>query len=220
MKRAGGFTLIELAISFAIIALLLGMLVVPLSTQVDQQRINDTQRQLVAISEAILGFSVATGRIPCPASAATANTVAGAGTENCALTEGVTPWTTLGMPELDAWGRRFTYRVTPMFADNPTGGAQSSFLLSDNGNITVNSKAGVNVATNVVAVIVSHGKNGAGAYLPSGLQVAVGTGNELENSDGDAIFVSDVPDTVFDDLVAWVSPNILKSRMVAANRLP
>ena len=220
MTRTQGFTLIELAISFAIIALLLGMLVVPLGTQVDMQRINDTQKQLAAISEAVLGFAVATGRIPCPATATTSNTVANAGTENCALTEGVTPWATLGMPELDAWGRRFTYRVTPAFADNPTGGAQSSFLLTDNGNITVTSKSGVSVAANVVAVIVSHGKNGAGAYLPSGLRVAVGVGNELENNDGDATFVSDVPDTGFDDLVAWVSPNILKSRMVAASRLP
>lgn len=224
--RARGFTLVELAISLAIIALLLGMMMVPINTQIDQQRINDTQKQLTLITDAALGFAVTNGRLPCPAVAATANTVAGAGTENrvgtaCAITEGVMPWATLGLPELDAWGRRFTYRITPAFADDPTGGMQASFLLTDNGNITITSAGGaVNIANNVVLAVLSHGKNGAGAYLPSGTRLAVGTGDELENADADGTFVSKVPDLSFDDLVAWLSPNVLKSRMVAANRLP
>lgn len=226
MRKTGGFTLIELAISLAIVALLLGMLVVPLNTQLDQQRINDTQKQLVLINESLMGFAAATGRLPCPALVSTASTVAGAGTENkpganCAAAEGVLPWATLGMPELDAWGRRFTYRVTAEFANDAAGGAQATFTLADSGGITVVSTAGgVNLATNIVAAVVSHGKNGAGAYLPSGLRIALGTGDELENSNGDGTFVSKVPDPNFDDLVAWISPNTLKSRMIAANRLP
>jgi hypothetical protein len=125
------------------------------------------------------------------------------------------------MPELDSWGRRFTYRVTPSFADDPSGGLQSSFLLSDNGNITITSAGGaVTIAANVTAVVVSHGKNGNGGYLPSGLRMALGTGDELENADADATFVSKVPDPNFDDLLVWVTSSVLKSRMVAANRLP
>ena len=42
MTNARGFTLVELAVALAVIALLLGMLVVPLNTQVDQNRINET----------------------------------------------------------------------------------------------------------------------------------------------------------------------------------
>ena len=226
MRQARGFTLIELAISLAIIALMLGMLLVPLNAQIDQQRINDTQKLLATISEAIQGFAVASGRLPCPATATTDNHTPGAGMENragtvCGITEGVLPWATLGMPELDSWGRRFTYRVTPSFADDPSGGLQSSFLLSDNGNITITSAGGaVTIAANVTAVVVSHGKNGNGGYLPSGLRMALGTGDELENADADASFVSKVPDPNFDDLLVWVTSSVLKSRMVAANRLP
>ena len=73
-----GFTLVELAVALAIIGLLLGMLIVPLSTQVDQQRIGDTQRQLDLIREAVIGFAVANGRLPCPATPTTPNTTAGA----------------------------------------------------------------------------------------------------------------------------------------------
>jgi hypothetical protein len=152
--------------------------------------------------------------------------VAGAGSENkpgatCALSDGVLPWAALGLPETDAWGRRFTYRVTTAMADDPAGGLQASFTLTDNGGITIKSSAaGVTIASNVAAVVVSHGKNGLGAYQTSGAQIAGAAGDELENANADATFVSKIPDPAFDDLVAWVSPNVLKSRMVAANRLP
>jgi len=226
MRRARGFTLVELAVALAVIGLLLGMLVMPLSAQVDQQRNSETQKLLGLNTEAVLGFAVANGRLPCPATPGTATGVAGAGVENkpgaaCGLTEGVLPWATLGVQETDAWGRRFTYRVTLVLADDPTGGLQASFMLTDTGDITVKATSGgASIATNVAAVIVSHGKNGLGAIQTSGVQLAGAAGDDLENANADANFVSKLPDTAFDDLVAWVSPNVLKSRMVAANRLP
>lgn len=227
MRRMRGFTLVELAVALAVIGLLLGMLIVPLNAQIDQQRINDTRKQLDLVTEAILGFAVANGRLPCPATPDTANTVAGAGLENkpgaaCGITNGVVPWAALGLPETDSWGRRFTYRVTGILADNPTGGLQASFALTDSGDINVTSGGGapVTIASNVTAVIVSHGKNGLGAYRTDGVMVAGAAADELENADADVTFISKIPEPAFDDLVVWLSANVLKSRMVAANRLP
>jgi len=223
MRVQRGFTLVELAISFVIIALLIGLLVVPLSTQFDQQKIVETRVQLDQVREAVLGFAVANGRLPCPAAANLATGVAGAGVESkpgaaCGANEGVLPWLTLGVPELDAWGRRFTYRVTAIFADDPAG-LQASFTLADTGDITVTNGA-VNIATAVPAVIVSHGKNGFGAFLPDGTQVGGAASDELENANANATFVSRTHAPDFDDQLVWVSANIAKSRMVAANRLP
>jgi type II secretory pathway pseudopilin PulG len=218
-RRAGGFTLVELAVGLLIISLLLGLLMVPLSTQLDQTRYAETQRHLDIAREAVIGFALATGRLPCPALGNVAITTAGAGLESCAGTEGVLPWATLGIPETDAWGRRLTYRVTASFADAPGAGTLSSFTLTQDGDITVTNGA-MNVATLLPAVIVSHGKNGFGAFQQTGVQIAGAAGDEAENVNNTPVFVQRTHAPDFDDLVTWVSGNVLKTRMVAASRLP
>ena len=235
MKPASqnGFTLIEMAIVLMIVGLLLGGLLVPLSAQMDQRNISDTQKAMSEIKEAIIGYAMANGRLPCPAKATIATGTTNAGVADCTLATGVLPWATLGVNETDAWGNRFTYRVTSNFADATDGtGAAScavttgvSFQLCSVGNLNVLSAAsgGVTIAGNVPAVIISHGKNRAGAYTPQWTQVAVGSNaDELENSDGtaDNNYVSHTLNSTFDDLVVWISPNILNNRMVAAGKLP
>lgn len=46
------------------------------------------------------------------------------------------------------------------------------------------------------------------------------TGDELENANANLTFVAAQPSGSFDDLLTWVVPSILKSKMVAAGRLP
>jgi len=311
MSRPAGFTLVELAVAMVIIGLLLAAAMIPLSTQVELRSTADTRRTLDQIKEAIIAFAQANGRLPCPARGQTATATIdsvtwapaqiGAGAEQydttnkrCYTVLGVVPWSTLGVPETDSWGRRFSYRVSPAFADDPslttwqsrltaysvpappptylaqantvplspadqttscdltTAPSQSTIALCTLGDITVltRSYADHTVVTplgaGLPAVIVSHGKNGFGAFQSNGIPLAPSGGaDELANSNGTAqatptggylsyAYYSRDPtpsatgcdDTTgtlfceFDDIVTWISPSTLVGRMVSAGRLP
>jgi prepilin-type N-terminal cleavage/methylation domain-containing protein len=293
-RTAAGFSLAELAIAMVIIALLLASAFIPLSTQMDLRAISDTQRTMDGIKEALIGYAQANGRLPCPALATTPTGSGGAGVEQintspagnptnvvtgfpyspCTYSIGVLPWVTLGVPETDAWGRRFTYRVVGTYADgvktNPANlvntaqaadgdsntanqsinctapspaPTQASFAMCTRGDLTVSTRststrAMATLASEIPVVIVSHGKNGYGAYTPDGLIIGglSGTDEPLNTVSGNAKnfisrehspFASSCSDTTigqsfceFDDVVAWISPSTLIARMVNAGRLP
>src|SRR6266581_2935013 len=190
MSRSKGFSLVELAVAFAIIALLLAGALIPLSTQIEVRNVADTRRTMESIREAVMGFAQANGRLPCPANGTVAVGVAGAGTEQvsgtvCTAAFGTVPWVTLGVPETDGWNKRFSYWVSAVFSDaislNTFGCAppptpaptQSSFALCSLGTLTVNTRKESDHTVTAVglvlpAVIISHGKNGFGAYTPGG----------------------------------------------------
>lgn len=259
-KKNSGFTLVEMAIVLMIVGLLLGGLIPTLSAQMESQRINETRKQLDEIQQALIGYALVNGRLPCPAEASLATGLANAGVEavtgnTCACVAssgntvadnsaiactggtvtGVLPWVTLGIKETDAWERRYTYRVTRHFADqisaNTFGSGctpssaptAASFALCSPGEPDVYSadSGGTVIANNVPVLFLSHGKNGAGAYLSNGTQLPAAAGvDEAENSDNDTKFVSHTPTPDFDDQVMWLSNNILVNRMVAAGKLP
>ena len=126
--HASGFTLVELAVVVLVITLLLGSLLIPLATQVDQRNVAETQKRLQEVKEALLGYAMANGRFPCPAvSAAPTDTgveaPANAGvTGVCTNFFGYVPGITLGLSNLDnqgfvvdAWGlqsNRIRYAIT------------------------------------------------------------------------------------------------------------
>lgn len=62
-----GFTLAELAIVMVIVTFLLGGMMAMFSSQQDTRKWNDTQSRLEAARDAILGYAIANGRLPCPA---------------------------------------------------------------------------------------------------------------------------------------------------------
>ena len=240
MSRSKGFSLVELAVAVAIIALLLAGAMIPLATQIDVRNVADTQRSMESIREAIMGFAQANGRLPCPAAggtpAGTTDTTTwatpiAAGAEQwdpanlrCYIEFGVVPWAALGVPETDAWGRRFSYRVSPAFADdvnlwktwssaqntagppalpapqivpaiaspknqNPScaptpAPTLSSFAICSLGDIAIFTRGGstttaVPLGTALPAVIISHGKNGFGAWQTNGTRLnPIPTGND------------------------------------------
>ena len=205
-----GFTLVEMAVVLVIVGLLLAGLLIPLSAQIDQRNYSDAQKALNDIKDALFGYAMsrpAGNYLPCP-------DINGDGIEDrlgtgCNNVDGNVPWATLGTPATDSWGNRYQYRVTSTFADSGTG-----FNLLSLGNITILDASGGNtVAAAVPAVVISKGVNNAGAGL-----------DEQENSDLDATFVSHTRSGAsaneFDDLVVWISPAILFSRMVSAGKLP
>ena len=235
-----GFSLIELAIVLFILSLLLGSLLPPLSAQIEQKRREETQAQLDEIKEVLFGFTFnqnnALGkyRLPCPdctdntgnCSGMTANDgeedIVSATT--CATEIGNLPWVTLGVKQTDAWGQGFLYRVTDDFADVTDGAAipgsctsstlNVSFALCSDGDIDINDENGNPVAEDVPALVFSRGKNYA----------ETGSAFEQENTDNDNVFVymdySDDSTNGYDDLMIWISPHILRTKMLNAGILP
>lgn len=249
-RKSGGFSLVEMAIVLAIVGLLLGGLMPTISAQMDSQRINETRKQLDEIQQALIGFTIANGRLPCPAQATIATGANNAGGEatvgtacSCkgasgndnmiawasgvactdTSTTGVLPWVTLGTGETDAWGRRFTYRVSTEFADLNSAPLATFTLLSVGVQNIYQNTTDAAADTNKVitpALFLSYGKNGYGAYNQQGNQLATGSAEESENSDNDNKFISHETTADYDDLVFWVSSNTLINRMVMAVKLP
>lgn len=221
-RHKTGFSLVELAIVLVIVALLASGLLVGIAAQRNAAETIDAQRQLENVRETLTGFALTHGRLPCPALPNLASSDANAGVENCAQPHGVLPWVTLGLPEVDPWGRHFTYYAHGSFTAAVPSGALASFTLDTVGNANVKASSGSsgNVASDLPAVVVSHGSRGAGAWQPNGSQLPGAAGDEAENADADLTFISRTQDGNFDDLVTWIVPSILKSKMVAAGRLP
>lgn len=104
-RHQPGFTLIEMAVAVFIVTLLLGSILVPLGSQVQQRQISDTQKYLEEIRESLVGFAIAYGRLPCPASATSAGVESPVGGGACALNYvGFVPAATLGIATVDNQG--------------------------------------------------------------------------------------------------------------------
>lgn len=240
-----GFTLVEVAVGLLVLTLLLAALLSPIAAQIDQRKISGTQNALAQITEALIGYALSNGYLPCPdrtTSAASTNpkdTGPNDGVEDlkadgtaCIVKEGNLPWTTLGIPPTDAWGNFYRYRVDNNFADHVR------FTLASAGTLTVKCPApacpsGTTYTTSAPAVVLSHGKNGWGATNGS-------TKTQIPATDASADEVQNITlanprtfylristtgtsaasNTQFDDIVVWLSTPVLMSRMVAAQKLP
>jgi prepilin-type N-terminal cleavage/methylation domain-containing protein len=113
------FTLIELAVVLMIVGLLLSTLTYTLSAQTEQRTRDQTQRMLEQAREALIGFAITNGRLPCPASGASNGLEAPAGGGDCSnYNDGFLPAVTLGFHPTDAsgyavdgWNNRVRYAV-------------------------------------------------------------------------------------------------------------
>lgn len=245
--RHRGFSLVEIAVVLLILGLLLGGGLALLDAQVEQKKIKDTEALLAQAKDALIGFAVVNGRLPCPASSTSLGKeefVAGSSASDgkCShFYDGFLPAVTLGLAPLDsegyatdAWGlksNRIRYAVTQ--ANNAAFTTTNGITASVTSDLNVcNSASGIvinllptppscsnptSLSTDAVVVIYSLGKN-----APSGGSTA----DEAANLNNDRVFISHTPTPVsgpngeFDDIVTWLSPYILFNRLVQAGRLP
>ncbi len=117
-----GFSLIEIAVVLVIISVLATMVAIPLSSQLEQKRGEETRKQIELAKEALMGYAMANGRLPCPANSASngAASYCTLGTGACVATtvaivailahgrcsdsNGLLPAVTLGVAPIDAQG--------------------------------------------------------------------------------------------------------------------
>lgn len=240
-----GFTLVELAVVMLIVSILLAGVLMPLSMQIDLRKASETKRTMDEVKEALVGFAMANGRLPCPASA-TSNGVedpVGGSTSTpstpCAVPlAGFVPAVTLSLTPTDAqgylidgWNSRLRYAVTTANGKAFTTAGQMKVLSinslgadlcvcsTSTGIIAAGPSCAANatLTSTAVAVIYSLGTNSATGGIGA---------DESKNLDGDRLFISHEPtpsgatNGEFDDLVVWLSPNVLYNRLIAAGALP
>ena len=229
-RKQHGFTLIEMTMVLVILSLLLGGLMAPMSTQLENNHRWETKRQLEKINEALLGYVLVHGYLPCPdtsndgreervSSGCFGQGVSDEkGGKGGKVWHGTLPWINLGVGKQDAWNSRFTYAVSERFTD-ARNTPLPAFSLETEGAIQV-----VHGVDRTPALVLSHGANLQGGMSIHGLARDMPTSlTELENSDGNARFefapYSNDSRQGFDDQMVWVSPYILKNRLLLAGRL-
>ena len=198
---------------------------VPLAAQIDRHRLRETEAALGQALEALLGYAASHGnRLPCP-------DVDGDGIEDrpgppaapCRGTEGELPRATLGIPGTDGWGRRLRYRGNDAFT-GPDGVPSPP---NTRGGLRIDDprtaeRLTVSDPEAPAAIVFSCGANGR----PDDENDDAGGGsagctNPLRP---DSRYARAVPGRAgsdsFDDVLVWMSKNVLIGRLVRAGTWP
>lgn len=244
--RLHGFTLTELAVVLMIIALLMGGLLVPLSTQQEIEKRKTTAAQLNTIREALLSHVLIYGQLPCP-DQDTDPAAPGYGLEEVGChnwggasepaSEGFLPWKTLGVPEYDAWGAawqnaadprqgHWRYRIERDYADSTRGKTliMKNVPTADpcdasDGAFPKDCLAVVNTAGEV---LYATKERPVAIVFSAGANGRVDGNNDSfePNKAATPTYQSDTPSANFDDQLIWLTRNSLVAPLVAVGKLP
>lgn len=235
-----GFSLVEMSIVLIIVGALAGSLVTPMRDTIMHAKRSSAKQQLIVLREAMHGYLIAHGRVPCPISL-NADKVGGSEqatkTQPCNIFDGGFPAVELGVLGersstgllLDPWGNPIRYAVTD--ADHKLLG-KTGVADWTNAMDLVDIGAG-----NIVADLELCGENANGdcpnKYLiasdivwivySTGLQ-STPSSTEQENQDNDKQFTlkpfSINDQHSFDDQLIWASRSELIYWLLKANHLP
>jgi prepilin-type N-terminal cleavage/methylation domain-containing protein len=209
-----GFTLIEMAIVMVILGALLGGLLVPLASQREVNQQKAAAQLLQEVRQALIGYAVIHGGLPCPASATSNGDQVRTGT-NCSLGSGFVPYALLGVQGIinngvlvDPWQGPLRYSLASanswIYAQNIplTSAVATNFRVCTASPCnTANT-----LANNVVAVMISTGPDGVN-------QPASTSPDQVSNAAGGPDFISREPSAFvgaeFDDQLVWLAPATL-----------
>lgn len=239
--------MLELAIVLVIIALALGGMLTPLGSLLGSRQRAEAGIELERIKEALVGFAMIHGYLPCPTTTADPDD-AMYGLEDAACgsdpgTEGYIPWRTLGVSEVDPWGipRNATtdpftgywrYRVDRNFGNSgesftmKTALAENLSVVNSGGKLlTAPTETPVAIIYSTGANLTQDGENASFEGAPCGNTGGYDAGRGTSCPDGEPLYqggdVSGAGATAaFDDIVVWLSRPRLFNRMVTAGRLP
>jgi prepilin-type N-terminal cleavage/methylation domain-containing protein len=241
-----GFSLLELSIVLIVLALLFGTLIPGFSAYRQQAENEEARQQLETANEALLGFAIRHGRLPCPAAPAGSGLESPENGGECSHPwNGLLPASTLGLNPVDEHG----YALDPW--GNPLHYAISAFKLAacGSGPCLTNANGIRNIwnsetppqpdlricrsATNKTGLGGTAECAAGNALTKDAVTVVYSLGrngkqnpassDEKANTDNDRLFIShdiSLPPEEFDDRITWISANIFYARMMSAGRLP
>jgi len=224
-NRTQGFSLLEVAIVLLITGALMGAMLKPYGTHLRERQRAETLQLLRQIQTALLGFSAANNRLPCPL--VTSAQPQG----DCSKRHGYVPGALLGIEGrvnangllVDAWDGPVLYAVSNSDSDNDGNadfttafGMQTAgmHVLGPDYEVCDTANACSALRANQVPVVIHS----------TGPVISPRSNDERENLDNDDRYVMRDPDNagndLFDDLVLWVSENSLYTQMIRAGVLP
>lgn len=110
--NARGFSLVELAVSLSILAVLSASVLISVNIAVERAKLKESSSTAAELERALLTYVEQNWRFPCPDTSGS-EIAPGDGEENCTSHSGNVPYKTLGFTEapLDPWRRPYLYSV-------------------------------------------------------------------------------------------------------------
>lgn len=248
-RLLAGFSLVELSVVLIIIGILISGVLTILTNKYEYRKIKVTEERIQEIEKAIDRFVLANNRLPCPANGSSVlmeeselgfekylslDPVLCEGNfsfDN--IYSGVVPVFTLGLSGeylMDGWNRRFSYVVDGNFVNSEITDSScnketntSCFKLSSQGRIKIKDASANFITEEVVFVIISHGKNGFGAYKRFGSDQRLEASDDEDERDNagddkgsfDNEFIQKSVNNSFDDIISYKS----KSQIVNSSEM-